>query len=130
MYAFLLMCFISIFACLDLAFCNALCPSWVCAWRSLGPLACVVAFTPSYGLLDVTTCETCLHDVGVLDTPLSPLCAMLLYLPCLLCATRLAFFASVHLCTLACMFMHESVRCSYSNHIELWTPDPNLHLSS
>ena len=65
---------------------------------------------PSCGLLDVTTCMTHLHDVGVLDTYLSPLCAMLLCLPCLLCATRLAFFASLHFYTLAYKFMYESVQ--------------------
>ena len=79
--------------------------------------------------LHPTTCETYLCDVGVPDTHLPPLRAMLLCLPCLLCAIRLAFFASLYLCTLAYVFMHESVRRSYSTLIELWTPDPNLHLS-
>ena len=79
--------------------------------------------------LHPTTCETYLCDVGVPDTHLPLLRAMLLCLPCLLCATRLAFFAFLYLCTLAYVFMHESVRRSYSTFIELWTPDPNLHLS-
>ena len=39
---------------------------------------------------------------------LSPLRAMLC-LPCLLCATHLVLFVSLHLCTLAYMFMHESL---------------------
>ena len=59
--------------------------------------------------LGVTICETHLLDVGVLDTHLSPLRAMMLCLPCLLCNTCLAFFASLHLCTFSYIFMHESL---------------------
>ena len=59
--------------------------------------------------LDVTIYETHLLDVGVLDTHLSPLHAMMLCLPCLLCTTRLAFCASLHLCTLTYIFMHKSL---------------------
>ena len=33
------------------------------------------------------------------------------------------------LCTLAYMFMHKFVCCPYFNPMELWTFDPNLHLS-
>ena len=60
---------------------------------------------------------------------LSPLYAMILCFPCLLCATCLAFFASLHFCTLAYMFVHESVCRPYSNLMELQTFDPNLHFS-
>ena len=87
----------------------------------------MVAFVPLMVYLDVTTCETHLCDVGVLDTHLSMLRVMLLSL---LCATRLAFLASLHLCMLAKMFMHKSVCHPYSNLMDLWTLDPNLHLSS
>ena len=59
--------------------------------------------------LDVTACETHLHDVSVLGTHLSLLHAMMICLPCLLCATRLAFFSSLRLFTLSYMFMHKSL---------------------
>ena len=96
----------------------------------LGAICLRGCIHPSCGLLDVTTCETHLRDVDVLDTHLSLLRKMLSCLPHLLCATHLAFFASLHLCMLAYMFMHESVYLPYSNPIELWTLNPNLHLSS
>ena len=57
---------------------------------------CVIASISLVVYLDVTTCETHLCDVGVLDTHLSLLLVML----CLLCATRLTFFASLHFCSL------------------------------
>ena len=110
--------------------CHALFPLLACACRSLGPLACVVTFVPPRACLDVTTYEIHLPGVGVLDTPLSPICMMLICLPCLLCATLFTFFASLHLCTLAYMFMHESVCRPHSNLMELWTLNPNLHFSS
>ena len=69
----------------------------------------MVAFVLLVACLDVTTGETHLCDVGVLDTHLSPFHAMILCLPCLFFATYLAFFASLHLCMLAYMFMHESL---------------------
>ena len=109
---------------------HALCPPLARACWSLRPLACVVTCVPLVDCLDVNTCEIRPHDVGVLDSQLSPFYAMLLCLPCLFCATHLVFFASLHLCTLAYMFMHESMCCPYSNLMEPWTPDPNLHLSS
>ena len=107
--------------------CHALCPLQACACQSLRPLACVVTSVPPKACLDVTTCKIHLHGAGMLDTPLSPLRVMLICLPCSLCATRLAYFAFLHLCTLAYMFMHESVCRPYSNLMELQTPDPNLH---
>ena len=79
--------------------CHALCSSWACS--------CVVAFVSPRACSDVTTCKIHFHGVGVLDTHLSLLYVMLLCLSCLLCATHLVFFASLHLCTLAYMFMHE-----------------------
>ena len=57
---------------------------------------CVIASVPLVVYLDVTTCETHLCHVGVLDTCLFLLRAML----CLLCATCLAFFTSLHFCCL------------------------------
>jgi len=92
--------------------CHAFFPPWDCAYRSLGPLVCVVASVPLVARLDVTACETQLRDVGCLDTHLSLLHAMMLCLPCLLCATCLAFFASLHLCTLDYIFMRESLLTS------------------
>ena len=109
---------------------HALCPPLARACRSLRPLACVVTCVLLVDCLDVNTCEIRPREVGVLDSQLSPFYAMLLCLPCLFCATHLVFFASLHLCTLAYMFMHESMCCPYSNLMEPWTPDPNLHLSS
>ena len=105
--------------------CLALCPPWACA--------CVITSVPPMVCLDVTTCEIHHCIVGVLDINPSSLCVMLICLPCLLCDTSLAFFcffASLHLCTLAYMFMHGSMCRSYSNPMELWTLDPNLHFSS
>ena len=100
--------------------CHALHPPWAYACWSLGSLSCVVAFVPPRACLDVTTCDIHLRGVGVLDTRLSLFRAMLICLPCLLYATCLALFASSHLCTFACTFMHESVCCPYSNPLELW----------
>ena len=70
----------------------------------VGLLAYVVASTPlvAYWI----TCEIHLYGVGVVETHLSLLCAMLICMPCLLYATCLAFFASLHLCMLSYMFMH------------------------
>ena len=110
--------------------CHAFCPPLACACRSLGALAYVVASVPLMASLDVTTCEPHLRDFGMLDTHCSLLCAMLICLPCLLCATRLAFFAPLHLYKLAYMFKHEFVCRPYTNLMEPWTLDPNLHLSS
>ena len=89
--------------------CHALHHPWACVCRSLGPLACVVASVPPRACLDITTCEIHLHGVGVLNTHLYPVHAMLICFLCLLCAIHLAFFASSHLCTLAYMFMHDSM---------------------
>ena len=121
MLACSLLCFTSMLASLDLDF------AMLCAPRGL---ACMVTSIPPRVCLDVTTCEMHLCGVGVLDTYLPPLCAMLICLPCLLCATHFAFFTPLHLCTLAYMFMHKSICRLYSNPMELWKLDPNLHLSS
>ena len=76
---------------------HVLCPLWAWACQSLGPFACVVTFVSPRACLYVTTCEIHLCGVGVPDTHLSPLRAMLICLPCLFYATCLAFFASSHL---------------------------------
>ena len=68
----------------------------------------MVAFVPLVAYLDVTACEIHSYNVGLLDAYCSPLHEMLC-LPCLLCATCLALFVSLHLCMLAYMFMHESL---------------------
>ena len=65
--------------------CHALCTPWVCACRHLRPLASVVASVPLVDCLDATIYEIHLCGVGVLDTHLSLLKAMLSCLP--LCAT-------------------------------------------
>ena len=130
MFACLFLFFMPMFACLDLG------SAMLCALRRLmlvnpwGNLLCVVASVPPRVCLDATTCEIHLCGVGVLGTHFSPLHVMLICLPCLLFATRLAFFVFMHLCMLLYMFMHESMCRPYSNPIELWTLDPNLHLSS
>ena len=95
MFACLLLCCMSMFTYLDLGFAM---PPWACACRSLGPLACVVTFVPSRACLDVTICEIQLYGVGVLDSQLSPLCVMLICLPCLLSFGLFFFFASLHAC--------------------------------
>ena len=121
MFACSLLYFISMLASLDLGY------AMLCApYR----LACVVTSIPPRVCLDATTYEMHLHGVGVLDAHFSPLRAMLICLPCFLCVTRLVFFASLHLGMLAYMFMHESMCYPYSNPMELWTFDRNLHLSS
>ena len=103
--------------------CHALCPLWACA--------CVVAFVLPRVCLDVTTFEIHIHGVVVLGIDLSLLRVMLICSPCLPCATRLAFFASMlSCCTLTYMSMHEFVCRPYFNPMELWTLHPNLHLSS
>ena len=103
--------------------CHALCPPLACARQFLRPLACVVAFVPLVDCLDVTICETHLYGVSVLDSHLSLLCMMFICLTCLLCATHMAFFASLHLCTLAYMFMHKSVSSILQSHgiMDTWS---------
>ena len=89
---------------------HTLCTPWACTCRSLGPLACVVAFVLLVACLDVTACEIHLRDISLFDVyPFSAPCVVMLALPCLLYATCLAFFTSLHLCTFAYMFMHESL---------------------
>ena len=109
-YACLLAFMIYIHVCLPRSrFCHA--------WPSVGlsllvfraTCLCLAASVSLVACLDVTASETHLRDVGVLDAYLPPLHAMILCLPCLLCATHLALFVSLHLCTLAYMFMHESL---------------------
>ena len=128
-FACLLLCFMYVYLSRS-RFCHALCPPWACACWSLGPLACVVVPIPFVDCLGVTTCEIHLCGVGVLDTHLSPLHAMLLSLPCWFCVTHLAFFDSLPLYTLAYMFMHKSLCRPYSIPMELWALNLNLHLSS
>ena len=117
--------------------CHAFCLLWAYACWSLGSLTYVVAFVLLVACLDVTTGETHLCDVGVLDTHLSPFHAMILCLPCLLFATYLAFFASLHLCMLAYMFMHESLLACVIKpnsyylvrvHTRLWYTRPRVPL--
>ena len=47
--------------------CHALCLLWACAYRSLGPPACVVASVPLVAYLGVTTYEIHLCGVSLLD---------------------------------------------------------------
>ena len=68
------------------------------ACRSLGPLACVVAFVPLVTCLDVTICEICPRDVGLLGAYCSSLYAMLC-LPC-------SFVPPVWLSLFLCIFAH------------------------
>ena len=102
--------------------CHALCPLWACCG--------VVASVPPRACLGVIISEIHLCGVGVLNTHLSLLRAMLICLPCLLCTTHLAFFTSLHLYTLANMFMHKSLCRPYSIPMELWALNLDLHLSS
>ena len=117
-YVCLLGSMLYIHVCLSrLRLCHALCPPWVCVCWSLGPLACG-CIRSSCGLLDATTCEIYLRGVGLLNAyPFSAPCVDMLALLAL--ATHLAFFSSLHLCTLAYMFMHESMSRPCSNLMEL-----------
>ena len=89
-------------------FFHAWCPSWACTCWSLGPLVfgCI---HPARGLFG---CNHLWEHIPVMLVcllhTLSPLRAISC-LPCLLCATRLAFFVSLYFCTLAYMFVHESL---------------------
>ena len=106
--------------------CHAFCPSWACACWSLGPLACVVASVPLVACLDVTAYETHLRDVGVLDTHLSLLCAMMLCFPCLLCAhiwLSLLLCIFTRLPTCSCMSLcvvHTPISWNYGNLIQTY----------
>jgi len=84
--------------------CHAFCPLWACAYWFLGPLACVVASIPLMACLDATTCENKSQWCRFLIHTLSPFRAML-WLPCLLYATHLAFFAFLHFLH-ACLEVH------------------------
>ena len=80
--ACLLLCFVFMFVYLDLDFAMLCALFGLVFFRVLGLLACVVAYVPLMVCLGVTTYETHLCDVGVLDTHLSPLHVMMLCLPC------------------------------------------------
>ena len=128
-YACLLLYFISMFACLNLGF------AMLGALRGLvltsfwGHLLVFGCIHPARGLFGCNHLREYIPVMLVcLLHALSPLRAMLC-LPCLLYATHLAFFASLHFCMLAYMFRHEFVCRPYSNPMELWTSDPNLQLS-
>ena len=108
-YACLLLCFISMFACLNLGF------AMLGALRGLvltsfwGHLLVFGCIHPARGLFGCNHLREYIPVMLVcLLHALSPLRAMLC-LPCLLYATRLAFFASLHFCMLAYMFVHESL---------------------
>ena len=63
---------------------------------------------PSYGLFGCNYLWTSLWCRFAQHIPFPSLYAMI-YLPCLLCAIRLALFVSLHLCMLAYMFIHRSL---------------------
>ena len=108
-YAYLLLYFISLFACLDLRF------AMLGALRGLvlvilwGHLLVLVCICPSYGLFGCNHLWEHIPMMLVCLMHTFSLLRVMLCLPCLLCATCLAFFTSLHLCTLAHMFMHESL---------------------
>ena len=127
-YACLLLCFISMFACLDLGF-SMLCV--VCGLLLVDLWGHLLMWLLS-SLLQIVWVWSLVRYTSVVSVclmhTLSPLYAMFC-LPCLLCATRLAFFAFLHIFMLTYMFMHESVCHPYSNPMELWLSNPNLHPS-
>ena len=125
--------YISMFACLHLylylhvslsrsRFCHALCPLWVCA--------CVVISVPSRVYMDVATCEIHLRGVGVLDLNLSLFYAMLLCLPCLLCAPiwlSLLLYIFVRLPICSCMSLcvvHTPIQWKYGHSIQTYICPP------
>ena len=120
MFAYQLLCFISMLDSLYLGF-AMLCALYglMLAWLHSSLLGFVWMY-PCVGYTPVVL-------VCLIYAFLHPLRCCL---PCLLCTTRLAFFASLHLCMLAYMFMHEFVCRLYSIPMELWTLDPILHLFS
>ena len=105
----LLLCFISMFACLDLgvAMLGALrVLELVGLWGHLLVFGCI---RPTCGLFGCNhmwdPTPWCWFSWCI---PLFSLRAMLC-LPCLFCATPLALLVSLHLCILVYMFMHESI---------------------
>ena len=147
-YACLLLCFMSMFASLVLGF------AMLSALHGLDLVW--LHPTPVWLCLGVTTCEMHLSDAGLLYAyPFLTPCDDML--PSLACApfAFLCFYASLHAClltssslvpTISCRFtpvfdtrdpeslqelcLMASVCRPYSNTMELWTLDPNLHLSS
>ena len=84
---------------------HALYRLWASTCRSLGALACVVAFVPFVGYMGVTTCEIHLCDVSFFDAyPFSALCDVLMLAFLAFCHSFgfLCFFASLH----ACLHVH------------------------
>ena len=90
--------------------CLALCPSWVCAYQYLGPLAYVVASIVLMVCLDVTTWEIHHCGVSLLDAfPFSAPCDVILVLLALCHLFGFhCFFASLH----ACLHVHAWVYIS------------------
>ena len=110
--------------------CHSSCPSWVCACESLGPLACVVAFVPLMDSLDSTTCGIHFHGIGLFDAyPFSTSCDVDMLALLALCLFIWLSFLFCIFYMLAYIFMHEFMCHPYSNPMELWTLNPNLHLS-
>ena len=107
----------SMFACLPLLLylqvgmsrsrlCHTLCPLWVCAYRSLGPLAFMVTTIPTMACLDVTTCETHPRVADLLDAypfsaPSDVVCHACFVPPVWL--SMLLCFPFAHLPTCSCM---------------------------
>ena len=124
--------YLHVYACLLLCFyaCVSLSSSRIChIWGTLRAWPCVVTSNAHEALFG------CNHLGGISECQVAPcvpfpFSALLnVMLSMLVCATR---WLSMHLHTLAYMFMHESclVLCRpYLNTMKLWTFDPNLHLS-
>ena len=107
-FACLLLCFISFLTHLDLVFATLCALSglvlirlwgYLLVWLHLS-LLWLIGMWPLLRYISVML--VCLmHTLSLLRS--------MVCLPCLLCATRLALIVSFHLCTLAYMFMHESL---------------------
>ena len=120
-YAFLLLCFMLVVAFLVLGFAT------LDALSGFG--GCVVMSNAHEALFgcDYLGCITMMPIAPCIPFPFFAPCDDMLAM--LVCDTH---WLSMHLYTLAYMFMHEScllVCHPYFNIIKLWTPDPNLHPS-
>jgi len=122
MFACLLLCYISMFPCLDLGFAMlyALCGLvLVGLWGHL-----FVWFAPFRACLDVTTCEIHLRGVGVLDHTF--LCSIRCCYACLVCFVILVwlcllFYIFACLPTCSCMsqcVIHTPIQWNYGHSIQ------------
>ena len=129
-YACLLLCFISMFSYLDLGFAMlfaffglVLVSLWghLLVWLHSSLLWLVWMWTLVRNIFVMLVCLICtfLHYVQWCNACLT----------CFVPPVSLSLLLYIFACSPTC-FMHVSVCRPYSNLMELWTPNPNLHMSS